>query len=236
MNSTRATEVSIQAVSPELILEESTMTGSVGAAGAASDAPDAGAAADAASADDAIAVLAEAGALAAVSDDAGAEAAAGADASWARAVPTFAPTSAPATNSDIKKLRILLVPLIANFLLERVGAGLAGADANDLFNRGDEDLSVTDLSRARGAFDGFDRLIDDVVRNGRLDLHFRQEVDDILRAPIELGVPFLSAEAFHLGHRDTRDADGRQRFTRFVQLERLDDCGNELHVSLAVVC
>src|SRR5579862_9440406 len=107
MNSTSAVEVSIHAVSPDAIFEESTMNGSVGAAGAASDAP------DAAAAEDAIAVLAEAGALAVVSEDAGAEAAAGADASWARAVPTFAPISALATSSDIKKLRMLLFPLIA---------------------------------------------------------------------------------------------------------------------------
>src|SRR5579862_4717708 len=104
MNSTSAVEVSIHAVSPDAIFEESTMNGAVGAA---SDAP------DAAAAEDAIAVLAEAGALAVVSEDAGAEAAAGADASWARAVPTFAPISALATSSDIKKLRMLLFPLIA---------------------------------------------------------------------------------------------------------------------------
>ncbi len=122
MNSTSAVEVSIQAVSPELIFEESTENGSVGAAGAASDAPDAGAAAEAASADEDIAVLAltgdaGAGALAAVASDAGADAAAGADASWARATPTLAPISDPAINKDINNLRILLFPLIAEFLL-----------------------------------------------------------------------------------------------------------------------
>ena len=47
MNSTSAVEVSIQAVSPELIFDESTENGAVGAAGAAS-APDAAGAAEAA--------------------------------------------------------------------------------------------------------------------------------------------------------------------------------------------
>src|SRR5580658_8402229 len=47
MNSTRAVEVSIQAVSPELIFDESTENGAVGAAGAASEAAAADAAAGA---------------------------------------------------------------------------------------------------------------------------------------------------------------------------------------------
>jgi hypothetical protein len=114
-------EVSIQAVSPELIFDESTENGAVGAAGAASDAPEAGAAADAASAPEAIAVLAltgeaASGALAGAAADvseAGADAAAGADASCAITVPTLTPTSDPAINKDINNLRILLFPLIA---------------------------------------------------------------------------------------------------------------------------
>jgi hypothetical protein len=115
-------EVSIQAVSPELIFDESTENGAVGAAGAASDAAAAGAAPDAASAPDAIAVLAltgdaESGALAGAApvSEAAADAAAGADASWASAEPTLAPSSDPAINKDISNLRILLFPLIANF-------------------------------------------------------------------------------------------------------------------------
>src|ERR1700710_946243 len=143
MNSTRAVEVSIQAVSPELIFDESTENGAVGAAGAASDAA---AAPDAASAPGATATGdAESGALAgaaAVVSEAAADAAAGADASWASAEPTLAPSSDPAINKDINNLRILVFPLIANFLLESVRAGFPGANADDLFNRCDENLAV----------------------------------------------------------------------------------------------
>src|SRR5690349_8602845 len=112
MNSTRAVEVSIQAVSPELIFDESTENGAVGAAGAASDAAaaaDASAGALAAGAAEASA----AGALAAASDAAGAlavvsgaEAAAGADASSARAAPMPTVSSEPAISRDINNLRI----------------------------------------------------------------------------------------------------------------------------------
>lgn len=118
MNSTRAVEVSIQAVSPELIFDESTENGSVGAAGAASDAPEAGAAADAAGA--ALAVSGALAGAAAVVSEAAADAAAGADASCAITVPTLTPSSDPAINKDINNLRILLFPLIAvSFLRER---------------------------------------------------------------------------------------------------------------------
>jgi hypothetical protein len=42
-------------------------------------------------------------------------------------------------------------------------------------------------------------------------------------------VPFLPAETLHFGNGDALHADGGQRFTHFVKLERLDDGGNEFH-------
>src|SRR6266702_5706885 len=45
----------------------------------------------------------------------------------------------------------------------------------------------------------------------------------------------LTAEALHFRHRDARDADRRLGFARLIELERLDDCGNEFHEILAVV-
>src|SRR5690349_6423612 len=100
MNSTSAVEVSIHAVSPELIFDESTENGAVGAAGAA--AAEASAGALAAGAADASA----AGALAVVAVVSGADAAAGADASSATALPMPAASSEPTISRDIKSLRI----------------------------------------------------------------------------------------------------------------------------------
>src|SRR5262245_37771105 len=45
------------------------------------------------------------------------------------------------------------------FPLQRIGAGFTGADAHDLFEIGDEDLSVADLSGFRGLLDRFDHPI-----------------------------------------------------------------------------
>ena len=109
MNNTNAVEVSIQAVSPELIFEESTDTGAVGAASAAAGAaaPEAAAAADASEAAAGAAIGIEA--IAAAGADAAAADAP--DASSARAALKPAPNNDPAISTVSKSLRIICVPL-----------------------------------------------------------------------------------------------------------------------------
>src|SRR5262249_11871576 len=63
-----------------------------------------------------------------------------------------------------------------------------------------------------------------------LDLDLRQEVDDVLGSSVQLGVTLLPTKALDLGDGDALHADCGQRFAHLVKLERLDDCGNELHV------
>src|SRR5512142_398191 len=67
---------------------------------------------------------------------------------------------------------------------ERRHAGLAGADAHDLQKVEYEDLAVADLPGVGGLLDRLDRALDDIVVHRRLDLHFRQEVDDVLGAAV----------------------------------------------------
>src|SRR5712692_1439518 len=206
MSSTSAVEASIQAVSPELIFAPSTSSGFVGAggaAGAAAGAPAAGAAAGAAAA-----------------GAAGAAAAGAAGLSWAM---TGAHQPTAPSRARIAKSFFIVVSL------ERFRAGFAGADADDLLQIDDEDLSVADLSRVGRFFDGFDRLIEHLVLDRGLDLHFRQEIDHVFRATIQLGVTFLPAETLDFGDGDALHADGGQGFPHLVKLERLDDCGNEFH-------
>src|SRR5437879_2048837 len=102
-------------------------------------------------------------------------------------------------------------------------AGLAGADPHDLLDRGDEDLAVADLSRARRFDDRFYRALDQIVGDDHLDLDLGQEINNVLRAAIELGMALLAAEALDFRHRETTDADLRERLTHLVELERLDD-------------
>ena len=80
-----------------------------------------------------------------------------------------------------------------------------------------------------GAADGIDRLIDQLVADHDFDFYLRQEVDDIFRTPIKLGVPFLAPKPFRLGDGDSLEADLLEGFFDFVELERLDDGLNFFH-------
>src|SRR6266508_2820390 len=113
--------------------------------------------------------------------------------------------------------------------LERVLAALAGPDADDLLDRHDEDLAVADPPRLRGALDRLDDPADDAVGDHHLHLHLGEEVDDVLGAAVELGVPLLAAEALHLPRGETRDSDLGESLLHVVQLERLDDRLDLLH-------
>jgi hypothetical protein len=90
-------------------------------------------------------------------------------------------------------------------------------------HRGDEDLAVADLAGARRLDDRLDRRLELAVGDHHLDLHLGQEIDDVLGAPVELGVALLPAEALHLGHGQAGDADLGERLAHFVELERLHD-------------
>ncbi len=63
-----------------------------------------------------------------------------------------------------------------------------------------------------------------------LDLHLGQEVDHVFGAPVELGVALLAAKALHLDDGQALDADVLERFLDLVELERLDDGFDLLHV------
>ena len=86
--------------------------------------------------------------------------------------------------------------------------GFAGADADGLLDRGDEDLAVADLAGARGLDHGLDGLLDAVVgsttRRGSW-----QEIDHVLGAAVKLGMALLAAEALNLGDGQAADADSR---------------------------
>src|SRR5690554_1104192 len=58
--------------------------------------------------------------------------------------------------------------------LQRVGTGLAGADAYRLLQVDDEDLAVADLAGVGGLDDGLDGALDQIVVQGHVDLHLGQ--------------------------------------------------------------
>src|SRR5207245_6655617 len=86
-----------------------------------------------------------------------------------------------------------------------------------------EHLPVTGRTGLRRTGDAIDYLLHYDCYDDDRDLHLREEVDRVFRAPVELGVPLLAAEAAHLRDRHADHADAGERLLDVVQLERLDD-------------
>src|SRR5262245_32879562 len=81
--------------------------------------------------------------------------------------------------------------LLSDEVLDGFVSGLAGAYAIDLLERGDEDLAVPHLAGLCRLDDRLDRALDELVGDCDLDLDLGQEVDDVLRAAVELRMPAL---------------------------------------------
>ena len=70
-----------------------------------------------------------------------------------------------------------------------------------------------------------------VVGDDDLDLDLGQEVHDVLGAAVELGLALLAAVALGLDHRHALDAQLLQGLLHLVELERLDDGFDLLHLA-----
>ena len=68
-----------------------------------------------------------------------------------------------------------------------------------------------------------------------LDADLRHEVHLVLRPAVDLGVAPLAAEALDLAHGQTGDADQLEGVLDVVELERLDDRGDQLHARVLSV-
>src|SRR3569832_506665 len=113
--------------------------------------------------------------------------------------------------------------------LDRVQTGFTGPDADGFLDVGYENLAVADAPGLRGTADGVDRALDQFVGNDDLDLYLRQEVHDVFRAPVKLGMALLTSKSLGFRDRDALKPDFLQRFFNLVQLERLDDGFDFLH-------
>ena len=103
------------------------------------------------------------------------------------------------------------------------------ADAHDVFERAHEDLSVADLAGARGSKNSFNHGVNRVVSDGDVDADFGKKVDDLFRAAVELRMPLLATETFDFGNGEAVNAGGGKGLADVVELEGLDDDGDELH-------
>src|SRR3984957_11447088 len=113
--------------------------------------------------------------------------------------------------------------------LDRIGAGLPGANPNGFLDMRYKYLAIAYPARLRRIADRFDRRTEIFIRNDDFDLHLGQKVDDVLGPTIKLGMSLLPAEAFRLQDGDSLDSRLLQRLLHLVELERLDDRLDLLH-------
>src|SRR3954469_20427901 len=92
----------------------------------------------------------------------------------------------PTYNSCPHLGRLRRMRFETQIFLERVLVGLAGADAQHVVDRRDENLAVADLPGAGARGDDVDHLVGDTGIDGDLDPKFWQEVHDIFGAAVDL--------------------------------------------------
>src|SRR5471032_2251208 len=113
--------------------------------------------------------------------------------------------------------------------LNCVGTSLARADTDHLLHIAHENLAVANLARARSLDDGVDYLFRHAIVDHHFHFHFRQEVDHVLGATVQLGMTFLTAKTLHFRHGQARHVHIGQGLAYFVELEWFDDGGNLFH-------
>src|SRR5579884_1499488 len=117
-------------------------------------------------------------------------------------------------------------------LLDGLGAALAGADADAVLQRQDEDFAVADAALGAGApglHDGVDGRLDEVLVDGDLELHLAQQVDGQLVAAVDLGMALLATEALDVDDGQAEDLDLVKGLLDGLELGRLDNGQDQFH-------
>src|SRR5215813_9073002 len=111
----------------------------------------------------------------------------------------------------------------------RIFAPFAGADADNLFHRGNKNLSIADLACARSVCNNFNHLRCFIVRYQDLDFYLRQEIDRIFGTAIKLSMALLTPEAFDFLHGHSLDTRFGECIFHLIQLKRLHNRFDHLH-------
>ena len=114
-------------------------------------------------------------------------------------------------------------------LLNGFHTGLTGADTDDVCQRQDEYLSITDLAGMGCLLYGFNDHIELRIIDSYFELDLGQKVDDILRAAVKLCVSFLSPEPFDFGDSHSGNADFGKVCSNIIEFERFYNGSNKLH-------
>src|SRR3546814_5141629 len=120
------------------------------------------------------------------------------------------------------------MPAGAAATLQCVVIQLTGTDADHLLQCADEDLAVANLASAGGGLDRFEHTVELVVGDRHFQLDLGQEVDHVLGAAVQLGMPFLAAETLHFRDGDTLHADFGQRDRKSTRLNSSHSCASRM--------
>src|ERR1700733_9694090 len=113
--------------------------------------------------------------------------------------------------------------------LDGVRAGLARANAKRLPQIEYPDLPIAGFPPPGHIANRLHHLFRYRIVHCELNLGLGQKVDPVFRAAVKLCMSVLPPVTMHFGDRHPLSADIRHRLPNFVQLERLDDGGDQLH-------
>jgi len=111
---------------------------------------------------------------------------------------------------------------------------LTRSDAHGILDREYEDLAVADLSGLAGLLEREDHLFRLGVGHDDLELQLGEEVDDVFRTAIELGMSLLTPESLDLTHGQSLDAALGESFLGLVEFEWFDDRFDFLNLMISV--
>src|SRR5579863_9359136 len=116
--------------------------------------------------------------------------------------------------------------------LNRGFTPIAIANPNRFGDVEHEYLAVADLSGSGRSHDNVENFLQPRRWDNQLKLHFRQQIDVVFLAPVNLLVAFLPAVAANLADRHSIDANVCERLFQFLQLVWLHDRFYLFHLSL----
>src|SRR5665647_2589693 len=114
-------------------------------------------------------------------------------------------------------------------LLQRAQTVFAGAHPDHVLDRNRPDLAVADPSGLRCLENDRHHVGCVDVVHDHLHPHLRDEVDRVFRASVDLAVAALAPVPARLADRHTGDAEGLQGLLDLIELEGLDDRGDQSH-------
>src|ERR1051325_2618479 len=108
---------------------------------------------------------------------------------------------------------------------------LVSPDSNDLFDGGNEDLTIPDLPSLGRLKNRLDNLLSHIVRGENFQFYFRQKIDRVFGATVKLGMAFLASKPLYLGDRHAGNTGGSEFLFYFVKLEGFYDRFDFFHCS-----